>query len=127
VTEPKARGVQLNRGVEQVDSPARERGPQLESLDAWVGRGINEGDTVNADGSPGLRITTSDVYEWAPGGFFVVHTAYGRVGEFGGGAIEILGYDDTSGDHNVQTVLHERTDNGTTYAPSMGVRLVKVD
>ncbi len=167
MTAPKARVVQLNRGVEQVDSPAPERGPQLEALDAWVGRWINEGHTVNADGSPGLRITTSDVYEWAPGGFFVVHTAYGRVAEFGGGAIEILGYDDTSGDytshlfdsqgnvvlcrlvargdtwtyygdttrstvefsddHHVQTVLHERKDDGTTYAPSMRVRLVKVD
>jgi hypothetical protein len=27
----------------------------------------------------------------------------------------------------VQTVLHERTDDGTTYKPSMRVTLVKVD
>ena len=32
-----------------------------------------------------------------------------------------------SDDHRVQTVLHERTDDGTTYKPSMTVTLIKVD
>ncbi len=32
-----------------------------------------------------------------------------------------------SDDNHVQTVLHERTDDGTTYKPSMKVTLVKVD
>jgi hypothetical protein len=32
-----------------------------------------------------------------------------------------------SDDHHVQTVLHERTDDGTTSTPSMRVTLVKVD
>jgi hypothetical protein len=32
-----------------------------------------------------------------------------------------------SDDHRVQTVLHERTDDGTTYQPSMRVTLVKVE
>ena len=35
----------------------------------------------------------SDVYEWAPGGFFVIHPAYGRIGEVGGGGVEVIGYD----------------------------------
>lgn len=31
-----------------------------------------------------------------PGGFFVLHTAYGRVGNTDVGGTEIIGYDDTS-------------------------------
>lgn len=142
------------------------RGPHHEALDAWIGRWINEGHVVNDDGSRGPTIITSDVYEWAPGGFFVLHTAYGRIGELDGGAIEIIGDDEARGDytshlydsqgtvsvhsltargdtwtyhgdvtrstvefsdgHRVQTVLHERTDDGTTYRPISRVRLVKV-
>jgi hypothetical protein len=32
-----------------------------------------------------------------------------------------------SDSHRVQTVLHERTDDGTTYRPSMKVTLIKVE
>ncbi len=106
------------------------------------------------------------MYEWAPGGFFLLHQAYGRVGGFEAGAIEVIGYDDTTGaytshlfdslgnvvvssliadgdtwtyrgdgahatvqfspDHRVQTVRHERTDDGTTFVTSMRVTLSKV-
>jgi len=165
--QPRERVVQLNRGVERDDSQASVRGPQHEALQRWIGRWINRGHTINDDGSPELTITTSDVYEWAPGGFFVVHSAYGRVGEFSGGGVEIIGYDEMSGDYtshlfdsagnvivsrlvahgdtwtyhgdttratvefsddnHVQTVVHERTDDGTTYTPSMNVTLIKVD
>ncbi|KOG37611.1 hypothetical protein ADK74_36190 [Streptomyces decoyicus] len=158
--------VAVNRGAEHADSQGSGRGPQHDALDAWVGKWINEGHMINDDGSPGSAITTSDVYEWAPGGFFLVHSAYGRIGEFGVGGMEIIGYDETSGDyrshffdsqgnvtvsslvahgntwtyqgdttrstvefsdnHRVQTVLHERTDDGTTYRPSMKVTLIKV-
>jgi hypothetical protein len=31
------------------------------------------------DGTPGSKILVSDVYEWAPGSFFVIHPAYGRM------------------------------------------------
>lgn len=167
MTKPTRRVVQLNRGVEEVGGEPRVRGTQHQALDIWVGRWINNGHTVNEDGSPGLTITTSDVYEWAPGGFFIVHTAFGRAGEHGGGAVEIIGYDDATGryrshlfdsqgnvvvsalivngstwtyngdttrstvefsdDGHVQTVVHERTDDGVTYKPSMRVTLVRVD
>ena len=165
--EPTARVVQLNRGVEQAADTAPQRGPEHEALERWVGRWINQGHTVGDDGTPAMTITTSDVYEWVPGGFFVAHTAYGRVGEFSGGAVEVIGYDDATGeytshlfdsagnvvvsrlvangdtwtyygdstrstvvfsdDNHVQTVLHERTDDGTNYVTSMQVVLTKVD
>ena len=167
MTKPGERVVQLNRGVEQAAGQARIRGPQHEALEVWVGRWISNGHTIDEHGTPGLTITTSDVYEWAPGGFFILHTAFGRAGEHSGGAVEIIGYDDATGsytsrlydsqgnvvvssliadgstwtyrggttrstvefsdDDHVQTVLHERTDDGVTYKPSMRVTLVKVD
>ncbi|GAA3977822.1 DUF1579 domain-containing protein [Streptomyces sp. NBC_01352] len=163
--ETTPRVVAVNRGTEHADDQGSGRGPRHDALGAWVGRWINEGHVID-DGSPGPRITTSDVYEWAPGGFFLVHSAYGRIGEFDVGGTEIIGYDETSGayrshffdsqgnvtvsslvargdtwtyqgdttrstvefsdDHRVQTVLHERTDDGLTYTPSMRVTLVKV-
>lgn len=165
--ETTPRVVAVNRGAEHADSQRSRRGPQHDALDAWVGGWINEGHTIDDDGSPGSTITTSDVYEWAPGGFFIVHSAYGRIGESSVGGVEIIGYDETSrvyrshffdsqgnvtvsslvahgdtwtyqGDttrstvefsdnHRVQTVLHERTDDGTTYRPSMKVTLIKVE
>jgi hypothetical protein len=164
--ETTPRVVAVTRGAEHTDTQGPSRGPQHDALDGWVGRWINEGHMINDDGSPGVTITTSDVYEWAPGGFFIVHSAYGRIGEFDVGGTEIIGYDETSGgyrshffdsqgnvtvsrlvarggtwtyqgettrstvqfsdDHRVQTVLHERTDDGTAYRPSMKVTLIKV-
>jgi hypothetical protein len=120
------------------------RSSHRRALDVWIGRWINTDPAV----------ATSDVYEWAPSGAFVLHTA--------DGAIEIIDYDEPSGrftsrlvdaqgnvelhrliahgdtwtyegdatratvqfsdDHRVQTVVRERTDEGT----SSRVRLVKV-
>ena len=160
------RVVAVNRGVEPSDRAGPTRGEPQRALEAWIGRWINQGHTIDEHGNAGLPITTSDVYEWAPGGFFVLHTAYGRVGEFGGGGVEIIGYDEASGEYaahffdsagnhsthrivangdtwtyygdttratvefsdgnTVQTVLHERTDDGSTFAPSMRVTLIKV-
>lgn len=62
-------------------------------LEVFIGRWINEGHTVEDGGRADLRVLTSDVYEWMPGRFYVLHTAYGRVGDLGVGGTEILGYD----------------------------------
>lgn len=47
-------------------------------------------------GHPAVRILTIDAYEWMPGGFFVLHTAYGRVCDIEVGGTEIIGYDTAS-------------------------------
>lgn len=114
--------VQLNRGTEESSGAARVRGPEHEALQAWIGRWINEGHTLDPDGNPGMPIRTSDVYEWAPGGFFVLHTAYGCVGPFSGGAIEIIGYDEAAGrytshlfDSQGNVVLSTLTAAGDTW------------
>ena len=71
-------------------------GPEHRRLDILVGRWINEGETVASEGAPAMKILTSDVYEWMPGGFFLLHTAYGRIGDVDVGGTEIIGYDEAS-------------------------------
>jgi hypothetical protein len=136
-----------------------------EALEPWLERWIIHGYVID-DGVEGTTITTSDVYEWAPGGFFLLHTAYGRIDEFDVGGTEIIGYDAPTGGYvsyffdsqgnvmksaltvrsdtwtyqgdttratvvfsasnRIQTVVHERTNDGLTYSTSMNVTLRKV-
>lgn len=67
--------------------------PEVRRLEIFVGRWITEGHLVDDARDPAGRIVASDVYEWAPGGFFIVHSAYGRIGGVGGGGVEVIGYD----------------------------------
>ena len=74
-------------------------GPEHELLGVVIGKWINEGYTVATADAPSVKILTSDVYEWMPGGFFVLHTAYGRVGSTDVGGTEIIGYDEENKKH----------------------------
>lgn len=65
-------------------------------LEVFIGKWINEGHTIASAEAPALKILTSDIYEWMPGKFFVLHSAYGRIGENAGGGTEIIGYDEAS-------------------------------
>jgi Protein of unknown function (DUF1579) len=77
-----------------LDEPgAHERLPEHELLSVFIGKWITVGRTVPTDDSPALSILASDVYEWVPGGLFVLHVAYGRIGDSNVGGIEIIGYD----------------------------------
>src|SRR5262245_63761802 len=62
---------------------------QLERLEVFIGRWLTEGKTVGGYEGPALEIIASDVYEWAPGDRFVMHSAYGRIGEVGVGGLEV--------------------------------------
>lgn len=79
-------------GLEAFSGPARRPGPEHRALDVFIGRWINQGRTTGSDAAS-VDIATSDVYEWAPGGFFVLHSAYGRIGDVDVGGIEVIGYD----------------------------------
>jgi hypothetical protein len=143
-----------------------ERVPEHERLKTFIGKWITEGETVPTDDSPALRISASDIYEWVPGGFFVLHVAYGRIGDSDVGGIEVIGYDAEakkyrthffdsqgnissqeltfgdgawtwSGEHARATAvvstdgetlptLHEWSDDGVNWRPSMKVTLRKV-
>lgn len=72
---------------------APERGPEHRRLEVFIGKWINEGETVATPDAPAAKILTSDVYEWIPGRFSVLHTAYGRIGDLDAGGVEIIGYD----------------------------------
>jgi hypothetical protein len=97
-------------------------GPEHKRLDVFIGKWMNEGQTIAGASAPAVSILTSDVYEWMPGGFFVLHTAYGRIGNMDVGGTEIIGYDaaskkyrshffDSQGNINMQEV----TASGDTW------------
>jgi hypothetical protein len=88
-----ARVVKVAAGLEQTDSTAPVRDGRHEALAVLIGQWINEGHTIATEGAPSVPILTSDVYEWAPGGFFVVHSAFGKIGETGVGGVEMIGVD----------------------------------
>jgi len=146
---------------------ARASGPEYDRLEVFIGKWITEGHTVPNDGTPPLKITASDVYEWAPGGHFILHTAYGRIGDIAVGGIEIIGHDREKGIYrthffdsqgnviseelsfkdgawhwrgpNVRctgrfsddgrqiSALHERSDDGSVWTPSMNVTITRAD
>jgi hypothetical protein len=93
-------------------------GAEYRPLNAIIGRWMTLGHTFGPDGQPGLPISASDIYEWAPGGFFIVHTAYGLIGEQGVGGIEIIGYNDET--RQFHTTFFDSQGNITTEELSVG-------
>jgi hypothetical protein len=79
--------------MQSTDQTAPVRDRRHEALAVLIGRWINEGRTAGTAEIPPVPILTSDVYEWAPGGFFVVHSAFGKIGETSIGGVEIIGVD----------------------------------
>jgi hypothetical protein len=70
-------------------------GPEIQRLDALVGRWRSDGHIV---GEVPVPITGTDVYEWLPGGFFLVHHVDVVIGDQKVQAIELIGeYDPTTG------------------------------
>ena len=73
------------------------RGPEYDRLEVLIGKWINVGKTEQMGDEPPLDITTSDIYEWLPGEYWILHTAYGRLGNMDVGGVEIIGYDRETG------------------------------
>ncbi len=92
-TTESARVVEVAAGLESTGRRTPVRDARHLALDVLIGRWINEGRTIAAPGIPSVPILTSDVYEFAPGGFFVVHFGYGKIGETSVGGVEIIGVD----------------------------------
>jgi hypothetical protein len=93
-TSAGARVVKVAAGRESTDRQVPVRDMRHEALGVLIGKWINEGHTIASPEVPSAPILTSDVYEWAPGGFFVVHSAYGRIGASSVGGVEIIGVTD---------------------------------
>jgi hypothetical protein len=94
-----------------------EPGPEVKRLEVFIGRWITEGHLVEEDGAPGSAIVTSDIYQWAPGGFFVVHPAYGRIGDVGVGGLEIIGHDPGTGAYRTHFFDSQGNTSGQTLTP----------
>jgi hypothetical protein len=88
-----ARVVNVAAGVENSGQTATVRDGRHQALGVLIGKWINEGHTIGTGDIPSVPILTSDVYEWAPGGFFVVHSAFGKMGGTAVGGVEIIGVD----------------------------------
>ena len=92
-------------------------GPETRRLGALVGRWRSEGHIV---GEPPVPIEGTDIYEWLPGGFFLIHHVDVVVGDQPVQAIEIIGEYDPATDSftgraydnlgNV-TIMHARVDD----------------
>jgi hypothetical protein len=93
ITTESARVVNVAAGVENTDRTAPVRDGRHEALAVLIGNWINEGHTIETADIASVPILTSDVYEWAPGGFFVVHSAFGKIGGTSVGGVEIIGVD----------------------------------
>ena len=61
-------------------SRSNPRASALDRLEVFIGRWLTEGETVATAEAPSVRIFASDVYQWGPGGQFIIHPAYGRMG-----------------------------------------------
>src|SRR5262245_18156522 len=143
-----------------------QRMPEHDLLDSLVGKWITVGETLPPNGEQAVKIYASDIYEWVAGRFFVVHTAYGCIGDSRVGGIEMIGYDaeaktfrthffDSQGnisnqdlsfhdgtwvwsgpharatgvlshDGQAMPTLHEWSDDGVNWRPSMDVTLRRV-
>jgi Protein of unknown function (DUF1579) len=69
-------------------------GPEIQRLGVLVGRWRSEGHIV---GDVPIPIIGTDIYEWLPGGFFLVHHVDVMIGEQRVQAIELIGeYDPTT-------------------------------
>jgi hypothetical protein len=76
---------------------SRKAGPEHQRLSVFAGHWRTEGQTTAVGGGPELPIRSTDVYEWLPGGFFMIHRWDGHVGGDAVHGVQVIGYDATSG------------------------------
>jgi hypothetical protein len=91
---------------------------ELAPLNTLAGRWLTEGETLADRDSIPLRILSSDVYEWAPGGHFLVHHIRGRIGEADVGGVEIISYDRATRQFRAQMFDHL----GDVYTQALAYR-----
>jgi hypothetical protein len=96
-------------------SGGAQRAPALDRLNIFIGRWITEGETVASANSAPVQIVASDVYQWAPGGHFIMHPAYGRIGPVEVGGLEVIGYDAETGQYRT----HFFDSQGTTTSQTL--------
>jgi Protein of unknown function (DUF1579) len=99
-------------------STTNPRPSALDRLNVFIGRWLTEGETVPTPGSPSVKIFASDVYQWVPGRQFIMHPAYGRIGEQDVGGLEVIGYNPATD----QFHTHYFDQTGTSITETLTVR-----
>lgn len=66
-------------------------------LELLIGSWQTDGATIAQGDTPSVSIHSSDIYEWLPGGHFVVHRWDGNVGDAEVHGLEVIGVDAQSG------------------------------
>src|ERR1700677_4154912 len=82
--------ISVAAGMEKTGQTPAVADSHHQALSVLIGKWINEGHTIGTGEIPPGPILTSDVYEWAPGGFCVVHPEFGKTGDTRVGGVEIL-------------------------------------
>jgi hypothetical protein len=77
----------------QTPAPAPKPGPEQQRLEIYLGKWTQVGEAQASPYGPAGKLTSTDTYEWLPGGFFMLHRWEARQGAVEFKATEILGYD----------------------------------
>ncbi|HEX2359153.1 MAG TPA: DUF1579 family protein [Solirubrobacterales bacterium] len=91
-------------------------GGEHERLDALIGRWKTDGWTKETEEAPAVRIDAVDTYEWAPGGFALLHGVEARMGDDTVEGAELIGYDPQRGAYVTQ---YFGSDGPTAYEASL--------
>lgn len=100
-------------------------GPEHQRLEIFVGTWKTEGRILESDSSgPPSRLTAVDIYDWGPGGFFLIHHVDGRMGEEEVKTIEIIGFDAASQEYRMHSF--DNQGNTATYKAILRGRAWKI-
>src|SRR5262245_9808287 len=111
----------------------------LDRLDVFIGRWLTEGETVATAEAPSVRILASDVYKWGPGsdqfrtyffdhtGIVITETLTHREATWMWHATQHRCSGTFSDKGRTLTALHEQSQDGEHWAPSMIVTLRRID
>jgi hypothetical protein len=64
-----------------------------ERLEALIGRWKTDGWTTETEDAPATKVDALDTYEWAPGGYALLHSVEAKMGEEAVEGAELIGYD----------------------------------
>ena len=76
----------------QAPAPRRP-GPEHQKLAVFLGKWTFEGQSQTSPYGPAGKLTSTESYEWVPGGFFMIHHWDALQGGAANKGVEILGYD----------------------------------
>lgn len=89
--------------------------PALKRLSVFVGKWNTEGQLRATPSNPAVKIIGTDIYEWLPGGFFLVHRVDVRMGDEEVKSVEIIGYDASSNIYPMR-YFDNKGNSGTSQA-----------